>query len=151
MENFHDFSRQIWDCLSFPIIGQKGQFRPKLPFLAYTGKNKTYIRNLLQTVFGTSQSLICLKKSWELSKSCLNYFSTSEANFFKCPFWDNMLIWPFWWFLMFLWAWMANLSQINLNVNDGQNKFEVDISKNVAKIANFWPKIGQLPFRRATF
>ena len=34
---------------------------------------------------------------------------------------------------------------INLNVNVEQNKFEVDILKNVAKIANFRPKIGQLP------
>ena len=33
----------------------------------------------------------------------------------------------------------------NLNVNIGQNKFEVDILKNVAKIANFRPEIGQLP------
>ena len=32
---------------------------------------------------------------------------------------------------------------INLNVNE-QNKFEVDIFKNVAKIVNFRPKIGQL-------
>ena len=31
----------------------------------------------------------------------------------------------------------------NLNVNE-QNKFEVDILKNVAKIVNFRPKIGQL-------
>ena len=34
---------------------------------------------------------------------------------------------------------------INLIVNVGQNKFEVDISKNVAKIANLRPKIGQIP------
>ena len=27
--------------------------------------------------------------------------------------------------------------------NDGQNKFEVHISKNVTKLANFLPKIGQ--------
>ena len=48
---------------------------------------------------------------------------------------------------------MAKLGQIgfkivlsiNLNVNDGKNKFEeLDISKNVAKI-------GQLPLWRATF
>ena len=32
---------------------------------------------------------------------------------------------------------------INLNVNE-QNKFEVDVLKNVAKIVNFKPKIGQL-------
>ena len=36
-------------------------------------------------------------------------------------------------------------SPINLNVNHWQNKFAVDILKNVAKIANFRPKIGQLP------
>ena len=29
---------------------------------------------------------------------------------------------------------------INLNVNTGQNKFEVDILKNVAKIAIYGPK-----------
>ena len=34
---------------------------------------------------------------------------------------------------------------INLIVNVGQNKFEVDILKNVAKIANLRPKIGQIP------
>ena len=34
---------------------------------------------------------------------------------------------------------------INLNVDAGQNKFEVDILKNVAKIANSRPKIGQIP------
>ena len=34
---------------------------------------------------------------------------------------------------------------INLIVNVGQNKFEVDISNNVAKIANLRPKIGQIP------
>ena len=54
---------------------------------------------------------------------------------------------------------MAKLSPINfifgfltnLNVNGGQNKFKVNVSKNVAKIANIWPKIGQLPLWRATF
>ena len=40
---------------------------------------------------------------------------------------------------------------INLNVNYEQNKFEVNILKNVAKIANSRPKIGQLPLKRATF
>ena len=34
---------------------------------------------------------------------------------------------------------------INLNVNAGQNKVEVDILKNVAKIANLRLKIGQIP------
>ena len=34
---------------------------------------------------------------------------------------------------------------INLIVNAGQNKFEVDILKNVAKIANLRTKIGQIP------
>ena len=34
---------------------------------------------------------------------------------------------------------------INIIVNAGQNKFEVDILKNVAKIANLRPKIGQIP------
>ena len=33
--------------------------------------------------------------------------------------------------------------RINLNVNE-QNKFEVDILKNVAKIVNFRPNIGHL-------
>ena len=32
---------------------------------------------------------------------------------------------------------------LNINVNDGQNKFEVHISKTKAKIANFKSKIGQ--------
>ena len=34
---------------------------------------------------------------------------------------------------------------INLIVNAGQNKFDVDILKNVAKIADLKPKIGQIP------
>ena len=33
----------------------------------------------------------------------------------------------------------------NLNVNAWQNKCEVDILKNAAKIANFRPKIDQIP------
>ena len=37
------------------------------------------------------------------------------------------------------------MGSINLIVNVGQNKFEVDISKNVAKIVNLRPKIGQIP------
>ena len=45
---------------------------------------------------------------------------------------------------------MANLGLIDfklglyikVNVNAGQNKFEVHISKNVAKMAVLWPKIG---------
>ena len=35
---------------------------------------------------------------------------------------------------------------IKINVNDWQNKFEVHISKNVAKMAILWPKIGQRHF-----
>ena len=35
---------------------------------------------------------------------------------------------------------------IKINVNNGQNKFEVHISKNVAKMAILWPKIGQRLF-----
>ena len=35
---------------------------------------------------------------------------------------------------------------IKINVNNGQNKFEVHISKNVAKMAILWPKIGQHHF-----
>ena len=34
---------------------------------------------------------------------------------------------------------------INFIVNAGQNKIEVDILKNVAKIANLRPKTGQIP------
>ena len=49
---------------------------------------------------------------------------------------------------------MANLGLIDsklglyikINVNNGQNKFEVHISKNVAKMAILWPKIGQRHF-----
>ena len=37
---------------------------------------------------------------------------------------------------------------IKINVNNGQNKFEVHISKNVAKMAILWPKIGQRHFGR---
>ena len=42
-------------------------------------------------------------------------------------------------------------SLINLNLNAGQTKFEVGILKNVPKIANFRPKIGQLQLSCATF
>ena len=35
---------------------------------------------------------------------------------------------------------------IKVNVNNGQNKFEVHISKSVAKMAILWPKIGQRHF-----
>ena len=53
-------------------------------------------------------------------------------------------------FLEFFWARIANLGLIDfklglyikVNVNAGQNKFEVHISKNVAKMAVLWPKIG---------
>ena len=49
---------------------------------------------------------------------------------------------------------MADLGLINsklglyikINVNNGQNKFEVHISKNVAKMTILWPKIGQRHF-----
>ena len=34
---------------------------------------------------------------------------------------------------------------INININEGQNKFEVHISKNGPKIANLWAKMSQLP------
>ena len=40
---------------------------------------------------------------------------------------------------------------IKVNVNSWQNKFEVHISKNVAKMAVLWPKIGQMPLWRARF
>ena len=54
---------------------------------------------------------------------------------------------------------MANLGlidfklglHIKVNVNSWQNKFEVHISKNVAKMAVLWPKIGQMPLWRAHF
>ena len=48
---------------------------------------------------------------------------------------------------------MANLSLIEFNlclyikvdVNAGQNKFEVHIPKHFAKMAIYWHKIGQMP------
>ena len=55
---------------------------------------------------------------------------------------------------------MANLSLIDfklglyirVNVNKGQNKFEVYISKHSAKMAINWHKIGQMPlFLARTF
>ena len=53
--------------------------------------------------------------------------------------------------MQFLEDTMVNLGPINfqmslpfdLNVNDGENKFKVNISKNMAKVANFRLKIGQ--------
>ena len=46
---------------------------------------------------------------------------------------------------------MVNLGPINdqlglpfnFDINDGQNKFELKISKDLAKMSNFRPKIGQ--------
>ena len=63
------------------------------------------------------------------------------------PKW-HFKIWPFLWFLEDK---IVNLGPIdfklgvpvNINVNDGQNKFEVHMSKNMAKIVNFQPKTGQ--------
>ena len=57
-------------------------------------------------------------------------------------------------FLEFFWDRMADLGLIDfklglyikVNVNKRQNKFEVHISKNVAKMAILWPKIGQRNF-----
>ena len=57
-------------------------------------------------------------------------------------------IWPFLWFLEVK---VVNLGPIdsqlglplNINGNYMQNKFEAHISKNVAKLVNFRPKIGQ--------
>ena len=57
-------------------------------------------------------------------------------------------------FWSFFWDRMADLDLIDfklglyikVNVNNGQNKFEVHISKNVAKMAILWPKIGQRHF-----
>ena len=54
---------------------------------------------------------------------------------------------------------MANLDLIDfklglyikVNVNAGQNKFEVHISKNLSKIAINWHKIGQMTLWRARF
>ena len=51
----------------------------------------------------------------------------------------------------FLWNEMANLGLIhfyisfpdNINANNGQNKFQVQILKNVAKMTNYLPKMGQ--------
>ena len=51
---------------------------------------------------------------------------------------------------VFFWDRMANLGLIDfklglyikVNLNAGKNKFEVHISKNVAKMAVLWPKIG---------
>ena len=34
---------------------------------------------------------------------------------------------------------------IKVNINSGQNKFEVDISNRLAKIVINWHKIGQMP------
>ena len=53
-------------------------------------------------------------------------------------------------FWSFYWDRMANLGLIDfklglyikVNVNEGQNKFEVHISKDVAKMAINWHKIG---------
>ena len=63
------------------------------------------------------------------------------------PKW-HFAIWPFLWFLG---SQMANLGPVdfslgfhlNITVNDGQNKFEVLISINMARIANSQSKIGQ--------
>ena len=56
-------------------------------------------------------------------------------------------------FLEFFGDRMANLGQVDfklglyigVNVNNGQNKFEVHISKHLAKMAINWHNIGQMP------
>ena len=40
---------------------------------------------------------------------------------------------------------------IDLDLNDGQNKNQVHMSKVVAIMGNIWPKIGQLPLGRKDF
>ena len=57
-------------------------------------------------------------------------------------------IWPLLWFFgvqsgQFGSNWLIIGSPLDINVNYGQHKFEVHISKNRARIANFQPKIGQ--------
>ena len=59
-------------------------------------------------------------------------------------------IWPFMWLFEAKLVILGPIDvlfglPINLIVNAWQNKFEVDILKNVAKIANLRPKIGQIP------
>ena len=59
----------------------------------------------------------------------------------------------------FLGAQMGELSPIDfgfglcidIDVNDGQNRFGVRISEHLAGIANFWPRVGRLPFWHAAF
>ena len=88
---------------------------------------------------------ITSKKSWNLTKSCLSYFSICKSNFSKCPFWDMAILVVCW---RFLWTNLAKLSPVDFRIsllvdlddNNGQNKFEVDISQHVAKISNFGPK-----------
>ena len=71
-------------------------------------------------------------------------------------FWDMATLVSFW---SFFWDRMANLDLIDfklglyikVNVNAGQNKFEVHISKNLTKIAINWHKIGQMTLWRARF
>ena len=66
-------------------------------------------------------------------------------------FWDMATLVSFWSFFRDR---IADLSLIDfklglyikVNVNKGQNKYEVNISKNVAKMAILWPKIGQRHF-----
>ena len=80
----------------------------------------------------------------------------NDGHFGKNGFWDTAILVVFW---RFLWDKTAKLSLIDfkiglpiiLKVNDGQNKFELHISKDSAKIASFWPKICQLPLERVAF
>ena len=55
----------------------------------------------------------------------------------KVGFWDMATLEDFWRLKWSIWV------QLTSNGNDGQNRFEVHISKNMAKMANFRHRIGQ--------
>ena len=89
-----------------------------------------------------------LQRFWQFQTNSLK--NVGGVGFLVIDTWAkwDFEIRPFLWFLE---AKVVSLGPIdfqlslplNINWNDGQNKFEVHISKNVAKMANFQPKIGQ--------
>ena len=85
------------------------------------------------------------KESYKNNKRSQSYKPLFKRHFGKKQVSRYGLFCVFW---RFLYSQMAKLCPINfiiglppnLNVNGGQNKFIVDVSKNVAKITNIWPK-----------
>ena len=117
-------------------------FRPPKKFWA---QNRPWL------VCAKSIFTLILKVSDKFIEKCRRSRLFGEWHLGEMGFWDMATLVSFW---SFFGDRMADLGLIDskrglyikINVNNGQNKFEVHISKNVAKLAILWPKIGQRHF-----